>query len=245
MIPRMPTTNGALRPGFFHLPVAADKIGSTDYNGHGLSRHPAVELSNMLFSLFSRFSAVSPAFGPGRAAIFLTTCGTILILFANADGQTVSKSEKHIIGATATITEASSGMPFAARIDTGAASCSLHVEKIEIADEATKPLDNIGKAVRFQLKNDQGKTAWVDAKIAGVVRVRSSALKDGEYDRRYKVALTLKWKDFEKEVLVTLNDRTAMKFPLLIGRNYLHRDFLVDVDIDDLDQPLAEHPDDQ
>ena len=58
-----------------------------------------------------------------------------------------------------------------------------------------------------------------------------------------KCALTLKWKDFEKEVLVTLNDRTEMKFPLLVGRNYLQRDFLVDVDIDNLDQPLAEQRD--
>jgi hypothetical protein len=196
----------------------------------------------MLFSMLSRFAAISHAIGPRRAVILLAACATILA-FTNAGGQTVSKPEKHIIGATATLTEASSGLPFAARIDTGAASCSLHVEKIEIEDEAKKPFHNIGKTVRFQLKNDQGKTAWVDAKIAAVVRVRSSALKDGESDRRYKVALTLKWKDFEKEVLVTLNDRTEMKFPLLIGRNYLQKDFLVDVDIDNLDQPLAEQRD--
>jgi hypothetical protein len=196
----------------------------------------------MLFSMFSRFSAVSCAIGPGRGAILLAASATTLV-FADAGGQTVSKPEKHIIGATATLTEMSSGLPFAARVDTGAASCSLHVEKIEIEDEAKKPLHNIGKSVRFQLKNDKGKTAWVDGKIAGVVRVRSSALKDGDYDRRYKVALTLKWGEFEKEVLVTLNDRTEMKFPLLVGRNYLHKDFLVDVDIDNVDQPLAEQRD--
>ena len=147
------------------------------------------------------------------------------------------ENKKRIIGATATLTEASSGLPFSARVDTGAASCSLHVEKIEIDDEAKKPLDNIGKAVRFQIKNEQGKTAWVDSTIAGVVRVRSSALKDGDFDRRYKVRLTLQWDDFEKEVLVTLNDRTDMQFPLLIGRNFLRHDFLVDVDIDSRDKP--------
>jgi hypothetical protein len=195
----------------------------------------------MLFSMFLRFWAVWCAIGPGRAAMVLAAFGAAF-LFANAGGETVSKPEKHIIGATATLTEVSSGLPFAARIDTGAASRSLHVEKLEIEDEAKKPLHNIGKSVRFELKNDKGKTAWVEGKIAGVVRVRSSALK-GEADRRYKVALTLKWGDFEKEVLVTLNDRTDMKFPLLVGRNYLHRDFLVDVDIDNLDEPLAEQGD--
>jgi hypothetical protein len=33
-------------------------------------------------------------------------------------------------------------------------------------------------------------------------------------------------------VLVTLNDRTSMDYPLLVGRNFLHGDFLVDVDMD-------------
>jgi hypothetical protein len=44
------------------------------------------------------------------------------------------------------------------------------------------------------------------------------------------VRLALQWKDFSKEVLVTLNDRTDMTYPLLIGRNFLQGDFLVDVD---------------
>ena len=56
---------------------------------------------------------------------------------------------------------------------------------------------------------------------------------DGEFDHRYKVRLTLKWNDFEKEVVVTLNDRTDMEFPLLIGRNFLRGDFLVDVEKSD------------
>ena len=39
----------------------------------------------------------------------------------------------------------------------------------------------------------------------------------------------MQWKDFRKEVLVTLNDRTDMEYPLLLGRNFLRGDFLVDV----------------
>jgi len=66
-------------------------------------------------------------------------------------------------------------------------------------------------------------------KIAEAVRVKSSSLQSGEYDHRYKVRLTLQWKDFKKEVLVTLNNRTDMEFPLLIGRHFLRGDFLVDV----------------
>ena len=50
-----------------------------------------------------------------------------------------------------------------------------------------------------------------------------------------KCRLSLKWKDFTKDVLVTLNDRTEMVYPLLIGRNFLRGDFIVDVDQDNPD----------
>jgi hypothetical protein len=143
--------------------------------------------------------------------------------------EAVSPAAKHIIGATATVVEASTGIPFSARVDTGARSCSLHVEKIEIKDEAPKRLQNIGKTVRFLVKGENGKSDWIETTIAGAVRVKSSVFKNGEFDRRYKVRLTLRWKDVEKEVLVTLNDRTDMSYPLLVGRNYLRGDFLVDV----------------
>jgi hypothetical protein len=163
-------------------------------------------------------------------------CAVLLTLVIGLVGQTtaggqlaVPSTSKNIIGATDTFTEVGTGIPFSARIDTGAKSCSLHVEKMEIKDEAPKRLQNIGKTVRFLIKGENGKSEWIETTIAGAVRVKSSVFKDGEFDRRYKVRLTLRWKEFEKEVLVTLNDRADMEYPLLIGRNYLRGDFLVDV----------------
>src|SRR4051812_46219693 len=50
-----------------------------------------------------------------------------------ADINTPAKTSKRTIGATATLSEASTGLSFPARIDTGAETCSLHVEKVEIA----------------------------------------------------------------------------------------------------------------
>jgi hypothetical protein len=148
-------------------------------------------------------------------------------------GESVQTRSKQIIGATATLTEVSTGISFSARIDTGAQSCSLHVEKIEIEDESNKRLRNVGKTVRFLVEGEDGKSEWIQTKIAKAVRVKSSALKPGTFDRRYKVPLTFEWNGFRKEVLVTLNDRTAMQYPLLIGRNYLKGDFLVDVEMKD------------
>jgi len=103
-------------------------------------------------------------------------------------------------------------------------------QKITIEDKVAKRVKNVGKTVRFLVMNEQGKEAWIEAKIAKAVRVKSSVFDNGEYDHRYKVLLTFEWNGFRKEVLVTLNDRTNMEYPLLVGRNFLAGDFLVDVD---------------
>lgn len=157
---------------------------------------------------------------------------TVMGAFLATTAQAKESRTKHTIGAADFIREASTGIPFSARIDTGAATCSLHVEEIELSGEATPPFKVKGKTIRFKIQNEKGDSAWIESKVAGVVRVKSSALKKGKFDRRYKVLLTLQWRDFKKEVLVTLNDRTDMEFPMLIGRNYLKGDFIVDVSLE-------------
>lgn len=146
-----------------------------------------------------------------------------------------NQKEKCIIGSTATLLEKQSGLKFKARIDTGAKSCSLHVEKIEIQDQSTKEdiaermTENIGKVITFVVKNGDGKTHILKRKIASYVIIKTSDKAEGK--RRYKVPLTFLWKNMEKEVLVTLNNRKHMEYPLLIGRNFLRGDFLVDVEM--------------
>lgn len=163
-------------------------------------------------------------------SMFLAALAVGVVTVMNVRGKdSVAKKEKRVIGSTATVTEVSSGLSFPARIDTGAETCSLHVEKVEIQDKTARRVRNVGKTARFLLKDKDGKTHWVEAIIADAVRVKSSSLKSGEYDHRYKVRLTLQWKDVRKEVLVTLNSRTDMEYQLLIGRNFLRGDFLVDV----------------
>jgi hypothetical protein len=151
----------------------------------------------------------------------------------NAWSDTVKPKEKLVIGATAKIAEVSTGLAFSARVDTGAKSCSLHVDKIEIENEAADPLQNVGRPIRFLIKNEAGESAWVETEIVGRVRIRSAAT--NKFDRRYKVALNLQWQDFQKVVTVTLNDRTDMTHPLLIGRNFLRGDFVVDVELENGD----------
>src|SRR5262245_22185930 len=62
---------------------------------------------------------------------------------ADGSGEAAGKPTKRVIGATATLTETNSGLTFTARVDTGAETCSLHVEKIEIQDKTPKRVQNI------------------------------------------------------------------------------------------------------
>jgi hypothetical protein len=164
--------------------------------------------------------------------VVLFAIATVIATDMPLVGKTVSPKKKHVIGSTARMTEVSTGVEFAARVDTGAKSCSIHVEKWEIKDPAPKPLDNIGKSIRFLVANDEGESEWVETIVAGRVRIRNSAQNDGAYHGRYKVRLTLQWQGFKKEVFVTLTDRAGMEYPLLLGRNFLRDDFLVDVSLD-------------
>jgi hypothetical protein len=187
----------------------------------------------MFFGQFGRICRNRPVAIIRRRAVCLAIPIALLGVVESWSAETVSAQSsrsKHIIGATATLTEVGTGLSFPARIDTGAQSCSLHVEKIEIKSESARRTDNVGKTVRFLVQGEGGRSRWIETTIAQTVRVKSAALAGGEFDRRYKVRLTLEWNDFRKEVLVTLNDRTHMEFPLLIGRNFLRGDFLVDVE---------------
>jgi hypothetical protein len=140
----------------------------------------------------------------------------------------INPSTVRRIGPVAMVTEVSSGLPFPARVDTGATTCSIHYEEMKIDDPAESPKDNVGKPVHILIKNPDGQSQWIDSKIADHVVVRTST----NEDERYKVQLKLRWEDVEKKVLVTLNDREKMKYPVLLGRNFLRGDFLVDVNLD-------------
>lgn len=132
------------------------------------------------------------------------------------------------IGATTVVTEVSSGLALEARVDTGAEVCSIHVEAMEIPGESSDPKANIGETARLLLKNGKGETRWINARVADYTPIRTADYSEG----RYYVHLTLRLGNVQKTVLATLNDRTKMKHPLLLGRNFLRHDFVVDVALD-------------
>lgn len=132
---------------------------------------------------------------------------------------------KLLIGSTADVVELSTGLTFLGRTDTGAASCSIHAEQIRVKDPEQSMLRNIGKEISFTLLGPDGKKHRVTSQIASLVRVKTSE----KQERRYKVWLTLRHQGVERKVHVSLNDRSHMQYPLLIGRNFLTGKFVVDV----------------
>jgi hypothetical protein len=156
---------------------------------------------------------------------------TCVCTLGAAQGQETDKNEGsdvRVIGATTVVTEVSTGVPLPARVDTGATSCSIHCEAMEITDPHPDPRKNIGKPIRFLVKYGESEGKWVETKIVDHVTVRTSEREDD----RYKVKLRLRWEDMEKKVIATLNDRQRMKYPMLLGRNFLRDDFLVNVSMD-------------
>lgn len=153
--------------------------------------------------------------------------GSMLLLSLAAGTKLVDvEDQPRILSSTEVVTEGHSGIPFKARVDTGAHSCSIHCEDVEIENPSDDPLENIGKPIRFLVKNKKGQSNWVKAEIADYVSVKTSERTAG----RYKVRLTLHCQGIEKEVLVTLNNREHMRYSMLIGRNFLRKDFVVAVD---------------
>jgi hypothetical protein len=163
-----------------------------------------------------------------RTTLVTLVCLCGAFMASAEETATPTQPRVRLIGATTLVTEVTTGLPLPARVDTGATSCSIHCETYEIKDAHPDPKENIGKPVRFLVKNKDGEGLWVESKIVDHVIVRT-AERD---DERYKVRLRLRWEDVEKKVVATLNDRQKMKYPMLLGRNFLRDDFLVNVSLD-------------
>ena len=107
-----------------------------------------------------------------------------------------------------------------AKIDTGARTSALHVQKVEeLGDDR----------VRFTIVlhcNRHDERLTVEAPVSRRSRVRSSS---GRSQERIFVKTKLVLGDVEKEIEISLASRKRMIFRMLLGRKALEQDFLVNV----------------
>jgi len=157
-----------------------------------------------------------------RAALVLLPC---LAAAACAGAPANLFRTAQVMGATEVVHVEEAGLDFVARVDSGASSTSIHAVDVQIEDPEPAMRDNVGKRVRVLVENERGRARWLESTIADVTYIRNVH----QTDARYIVPLNLVWNGTEKVVHVNLRDRTPMSYKLLIGRDWLHDDFLVDV----------------
>jgi len=110
-------------------------------------------------------------------------------------------------------------MNILAKSDTGARSAAIDVNNIIELDDTHVQFDIVLD------RKDRTKTRTVQAEIAHTKRVRSS---NGQIHERYFVRTQVRIGHKIKEVELSLVSRKSMICRILLGRNVLGNDFLVD-----------------
>ena len=108
------------------------------------------------------------------------------------------------------------------KIDTGARTSSLHASDFEIFKSGSK------KKVRFKIYVDEDRPSryrWAEEELVKVTRVKSS---NGKVSIRPVIQTPLKLGTESWEIELNLVDRGDMGFSMLIGRQALKKQLLVD-----------------
>jgi len=138
---------------------------------------------------------------------------TLSVVFFLAPG-VVNAELKITIGAVEDVILLPWGVKLPARIDTGAAKSSLDARELKVRD----------KVVEFKLPQRYG-GLQVRLPILEWRHVRST---DGR-ERRPVVELEICLGSRRIRTQVNLADRSMVKYPLILGRNFLREEFVVDV----------------
>ncbi|MCW8821712.1 MAG: RimK/LysX family protein [Sulfurovum sp.] len=126
---------------------------------------------------------------------------------------------KRIIGNVEKVRLVPPNVVLKARIDTGAKTTSIDAREIT-------PFERDGKQwVRFVVMAGK-KEHTIERKVIKTVQIKRHG---AESQDRYVVKMRIILGDVSQLISVTLNDRDAYQYPVLIGRNFLRDYCIVDV----------------
>lgn len=128
---------------------------------------------------------------------------------------------KLLLGAAEWVWLKAAGKPLRARIDTGASTSSISSANIETFERDGKDW------VRFQLIEEGSPSVEIESRLLRTVKIRQASMEKGE--RRYVVRLPIQLGEFIEEAEFTLADRANMRYPVLLGREFLRDVAVVDV----------------
>lgn len=132
-------------------------------------------------------------------------------------------AKKLVLGEYERVTVGSPGVKYLARVDTGAATTSIHAREITRFERDGK------RWVRFKIDDPKAKeSTTLERRLVRRVRIKQAEAED---DHRLTVMMTLSLGPITRQVEVSLSDRADMEFPVLIGRNFLLDTAVVDVSL--------------
>lgn len=105
-----------------------------------------------------------------------------------------------------------------AKIDTGAYTCSMHCNHIELKTENNK------KVLTFTLFNN---TTYHSEEFTRK-KIKNSF---GEMEERYIIKTLISIGSKKIKTTISLSDRGSMRYPILIGRKLLKGKFIIDVSL--------------
>ena len=115
-----------------------------------------------------------------------------------------------------------------AKVDTGAYGCALHCHHVEVVTQDDE------EVLRFKLldpHHPEYDDRFVYARQFSRKRVKNSG---GQVEHRYSIKTTVRLFNKKYRTEFSLTDRQKMRYPVLIGRKFLNKRFLVDVSQQDL-----------
>ena len=145
--------------------------------------------------------------------------GFLAVLLASWISPALAAGGKTIVGYVEMVRIQPGDLMLEARVDTGARNSSLHATNIAYFQRQG------AKWVRFTTKDQRGGPVTLERPLLKMVEVPRHM---GQVQVRPLISLGICLGKIYKEAPVNLIDRGSLKFPMLIGRTYLKRNFLVD-----------------
>lgn len=119
------------------------------------------------------------------------------------------------------------------KVDTGAYTSSIHCQ--DIVEK-----DGVLRAVFLDEDHPQFHGQNIEFEDYKVTIVRSS---NGAKEERFEVKSNIRLFKKVYKISLTLNDRSEMRFPVLLGRKFLSKKFIVDPEMQDISFLQSQHED--
>ena len=156
----------------------------------------------------------------------------ILLLVLTALIPAIPVNAKEVVGWVEKTVIYPGNIQVKSKIDTGAKTSSLHCECITPIKRSARDW------VSFSVRNFKGEIITLEKPVHRIAKIKRHF---GETQERFVVKLGICLGSVYREEEVTLVDRSGFNYQMLIGRNFIRNDFLVDPGATFTVEPSCKH----